>query len=161
MTFVRPLDQLVEAVAAQASLVTDVLPGGWTHLYVPGVDRPVVLGPGGVFVLDVRHHSTRSIGLNTDRPWNNDHEHQLSTPRVTAELASQLLTWACDQPITVTPVIVLAGEDAEIVARPDGVDVVHQHMLMRWLSNLPTELDSEAIALIVEHVAPTPSLQRS
>jgi hypothetical protein len=160
MTYSRPLSQLVEEVASQASMITDVLPGGWHHLYVPGVDRPVVLGPGGVFVLDVRHPSTMPLGLGADRPWAHDHQYQLSAPRLTAELASQLLSWACDTEVTVTPVIVLAGAETEIVPRPDGVDIVHQHMLDRWLSNLPVELDAETVALIIEHVAPTPTLQR-
>jgi hypothetical protein len=161
MSATPPLARLVEEVASQAALVTDLLPGGWHHLYVPGVDRPVVLGPGGVFVLDVRHQATLPIGVQNDRPWANDHRNQMSTPRLTAELSSQLLSWACGIEINVTPVIVLAGADSadEIVPRPDGVDIVHQHMLDRWLSNLPAELDAETIALIVEHVAPTPTLR--
>ncbi len=158
MTFTPPLIRLVEEVASQATLVTDLLPGGWHHLYVPSVDRPVVLGPGGVFVLDVRRHATMPLGLQANRPWAHDHQNQMSTPCLTAELASQLLSWACGIEIPVTPVIVLAGDDAHIVPRPDGVDIVHEHMLDRWLSNLPAELDSETIALIVEHAAPIPSL---
>jgi hypothetical protein len=158
MTFTPPLIRLVEEVASQASLVTDLLPGGWHHLYVPSVDRPVVLGPGGVFVLDVRHHSTMPLGLQPDRPWAHDHRNQMSTPCVTAELASQLLSWACGMEVTVNPVIVLTGDDAPVVARPDGVDIVHEHVLDRWLSHLPVELDSETVALIIEHAAPTPAL---
>ncbi len=159
MTFTTPLSRLIEEVAGQSALVTDLLPGGWHQLYVPGVDRPVVLGPGGVFVLDVRHHDTMALGLHADRPWAHDHRNQMSTAQTTAELASQLLSWACSVDVIVTPVVVLVGADAEIVPRADGVDVVHERMLDRWLRNLPAELDAEAMALIIEHVVPTPTLQ--
>ena len=159
MTITTPLSRLIAEVAGQSALVTDLLPGGWQQLHVPGVDRPVVLGPGGVFVLDVRHHGTMPLGLQPGRAWTHDHRNQMSSARTTAELASQLLSWACSADVIVTPVVVLVGAEAEIAPRVDGVDVVHQHMLDRWLSNLPVELDAEAMALIIEHVVPTPTLQ--
>ncbi len=159
VTFTTPLSQLIDEVAGQSGLATDLLPGGWQQLHVPGVDRPVVLGPGGIFVLDVRHPSTKPLGLQAGRAWTHDHRNQMSSARTTAELASQLLSWACSVDVIVTPVVVLVGAEAEIAPRVDGVDVVHQHMLDRWLSNLPSELDGEAMALIIEHVVPTPTLQ--
>jgi len=161
MPSTRPSDLLVDEVATQASFITDVLPGGWHQIPVPGVDRPVVLGPGGVFVLDVRHHSTMTIGPDNGRPWGHDHRNQMSTPQISAELATQLLSWACGVEVIAHPVIVLTGDDAEIVARPDGVEVIHQHLLMRWLSHLPAELDVEAIALVIEHTSPAPSMPHS
>ena len=161
MSSSHPSDLLVDEVASQASLITDVLPGGWRQIPVPGVERPVVLGPGGVFVLDVRHHSTMSIGLDRGRPWGHDHRNQMSTPQISAELASQLLSWACGVELVVHPVIVLTGDDADVVPRPDGVEVIHQRLLMRWLGRLPTELDAETVALVVEHTCPAPSLQHS
>lgn len=159
MTFTTPLSRLIEEVASHSAPVTDLLPGGWQQLHVPGVDRPVVLGPGGVFVLDVRHHATTTLGLQAGRAWTHDHRNQMSSALTTAELASQLLSWACSVDVIVNPVVVLVGGGAEIAPRVDGVDVVHQHMLDRWLSNLPAELDAEAMALIIEHVVPTPTLQ--
>ena len=137
MSATPPLARLVEEVASQAALVTDLLPGGWHHLYVPGVDRPVVLGPGGVFVLDVRHQATLPIGVQNDRPWANDHRNQMSTPRLTAELSSQLLSWACGIEINVTPVIVLAGVTSVVLSdrRNLGSGMLRQRLgLWAWWS---------------------------
>lgn len=156
-TLDRRVDSLVDDLAVQASFVTDVLPGGWRHLHVPGVDRPVIIGHGGVFVLDVRHASTLGVGLPGDglppRPWNHEHRNQLSTPQITAELASQLLSWACGIEIRCTPVIVVVGDElGEVAPRPDSVEVVHEHAFMRWLQHQPHELDDDTIGLVLEHV---------
>lgn len=153
----RPSDLVVDDLSTQAGLVTDVLPGGWRHLHVPGVDRPVVIGSGGVFVLDVRHASTMPVGLPGDgvppRPWSHDHRNQMSTPQITAELASQLLSWACGIELHATPVIVVVGDhEIDVTPRPDGVDVVHEHAFMRWLQHTPVELDADTIDIVLEHV---------
>lgn len=149
------LDQLLDQLASEAAEVTELLPGGWREIEVPGVGRPVVMGPGGVFVLVVRHASTLAVGLpqgGVARPWSHDHRNQMSTPQITAELASQLLSWACGLPVVCSPVVVVVGEETEPVARPDGVDVVHESAFTRWLSHLPHELDDETIAIVLEHV---------
>ena len=152
MSSTRPSDHLVDDLAAQTAFVTDVLPGGWRHLHVPGVDRPVVIGHGGVFVLDVRHASTPGDAA-PPRPWSHDHRNQMSTPQITAELASQLLSWACGLDIRAIPVIVVvAADDVDVTPRPDGVEVVHEHAFMRWLQHLPAELDDDTIGIVLEHV---------
>jgi hypothetical protein len=153
----RQLRSVLDDLALQASFVTDVLPGGWRHLHVPGVERPVIIGHGGVFVLDVRHASTLGVGLPGDglppRPWTHEHRHQMSTPQLTAELASQLLSWACGIELRCTPVIVVVGDELGAVAsRPDAVEVVHEHAFMRWLQHQPHELDEDTIGLVLEHV---------
>ncbi|MFN8021669.1 MAG: hypothetical protein U0Q03_09110 [Acidimicrobiales bacterium] len=150
------LDHLVDDLATEAASVTELLPGGWREIEVPGVGRPVVMGPGGVFVLVVRHAATLAVGLPhdgaPDRPWTHDHRNQMSTPQITAELASQLLTWACGIPVACTPVVVVVGHETEPASRPDGVDVVHESAFTRWLSHLPHELDDETIGIVLEHV---------
>ncbi len=150
------LDHLLDDLATEAASVTELLPGGWREIEVPGVGRPVVLGPGGVLVLVERHASTLAVGLPHDgaaaRPWTHDHRNQMSTPQITAELASQLLTWACGIPVSCIPVVVVLGDETEPLARPDGVDVVHASAFTRWLSHLPRELDDETIGIVLEHV---------
>ena len=39
------LDHLLDDLATEAASVTELLPGGWREIEVPGVGRPVVLGP--------------------------------------------------------------------------------------------------------------------
>ena len=149
------LESLIDALASSP---VDVLPGGWYALEVPGVGQPLVIGPGGLFVLLVRHHTTLAIGLPSPgdtRPWAHDHRNQLSTPQLTAELASQLVNWACGTDLVCSPVIVVTGDDAEVVTRPDGVDVIHEHMLTRWLARCPAELDEHIIGLVTEHLTAT------
>ncbi len=164
----RPSDLVARELADRAAPVTELLPAGWRQLHVPGVGRPVVIGPGGVFVLELRHASTLSLGLSGDgappRPWSHDHRHQLSTPRVAAELASQLLTWACGMTVTCDAVVVVIDDrDQDLEregghrhdrapARPDGVEVVSADRLVRWLQHLPRELGPDAIGLVLEHV---------
>lgn len=155
MSSARPSDLLVDDLATEAASVTEVLPAGWRNLYVPGVERPVVMGRGGVFVLDVRHASTLALGIpdvQAPRPWSHDHLQQRSVPQLTAELASQLLSWACGIAIDVTPLVVVIGEATDVVARPDDVVVVHEHSLVRYLQHLPEELDDETIGVVLEHV---------
>lgn len=169
----RPSDLLVRDLAHRSAPLTELLPAGWYRIDVPGVGRPVVIGPGGVFVLELRHASTLGLGLAGDatppRPWDHDHRHQLSTPRVAAELASQLLTWACGVPVRCDAVVVvLADRDGEgddprldrpdrpdgerLPGRPDGVEVVSAARLIRWLQRLPQELDADTIDIVLEHV---------
>lgn len=148
-TIVHPAGGIVDL----ASELPSRLPRGWRMIDVPGVERPVVVGPAGVFVLVPRHPSSMPIGLDDPSPWP-DRRGRMSTPQVTAELASQLLAARTGIQVRVRPVAVIDTVDTLVLDRPDRVHVVHRDHLHWWLSGLPDALGAGEIARIVRCAHP-------
>lgn len=132
------------------------LPDAWRRVIVPGVDRPVVAGPGGLVVVHLRRGSTHAVGMpvvdDDRRPWSHDHRHQISSPEFTARLASQLVSWACGIDVRCTPVIVSVGGPSAPNARVDGVEVIDASELIAWLEHRPQRLGPDEIGLVLEHL---------
>jgi hypothetical protein len=143
---------------AKVGKVLDKLPDGWRVLNgVPVGDRGsdidhVVIGPGGVFTLNTKHHpggrvwvAERAVMVNgqkTDYLRNSRHE---------AGRASLLLTRATGFHVDVQSIIVIVSADITRKADPTGVHVVPREVLKRWLDKRPERLTTESVDAIFEH----------
>ncbi|MEZ5250219.1 MAG: hypothetical protein R2713_13715 [Ilumatobacteraceae bacterium] len=85
---------------------------------VPAVAWPVVIGPGGVYVLFARD-TAASFG-RTDT-WHGERRSASSDAQLTAALVSQLMQRATGWEITCQPVVVI-DDTANLAARPDEGD---------------------------------------
>lgn len=112
----------------------------------------VVVGPGGVFTLNAKHHPGAKlwIGENTFMV-NGQRQPYLRNSRHEAERASRLLTQACGFPVAVTGIVVPVGaDDLVIKSPPRDVHVVNRMALANWLRRRPEVLDTAAIDAIYQ-----------
>lgn len=124
------------------------LPHAWHQLHsIPVGDNGsdidhLVIGPGGVFSLNTKHHPGGAIWL-TERGVrvNGQSMPYLHKSRFEAERASKLLTAACSIPVHVQPVIVFV-DTAKLVIKgtPEDVAVTTCRELRRFLTKQPTRL---------------------
>ncbi len=148
MTNSRPSDPVVDQLQLQAPL-NEILPLGWQQLDVTGVDRRIVLGPGGLFVIVTRAASIAPTDNARHTPWNGaDRRRGPSAAQLTAELVSQLVSSLCDRDIECRPVVLLDDSDARLFARLDEVPVLHRRRLPMWLHDHPVVFDRATIELI-------------
>ncbi|MCB0998793.1 MAG: hypothetical protein KDB40_05795 [Acidimicrobiales bacterium] len=124
------------------------LPDGWHEVRVPAVAWPVVIGPGGVYVLFARD-TAASFG-RTDT-WHGERRSASSGAQLTAALVSQLMQRATGWEITCQPVVVI-DDTANLAARPDEVTVLHRRRLTPWLSERATMFDAGAVAHLCRSV---------
>ena len=142
----------VEAVARSLQ----DLPEGWQVLHgVPTgcehrvVDH-VVIGPSGVFTLNVADH--RGGAVHIDAPWlevDGVRHPSLHTSCVEGERAARVLTRACGFPVPVHPVIVVLADT--IVMMGDalvGATVLGPRQTLGWLIDQPALLDPTAVCAI-------------
>jgi len=115
-----------------------------------------VIGPGGVFVIHLEHHSGAKVwvsehamtidGRETDR---------LRQARFEARHASGILTDACGFDVTVQTVLVLIGAATmQTFSRTAEVHVRTQHDLRDWLCRQPSRLDADMVRAIHDRVRP-------
>lgn len=122
----------------------------------------VVIGPGGVFTLNSKHHPGASIwvGGNTFMV-NGQRQPYVRNSRFEAERATKLLTAACAFPVFATGVIVPVGADTVTIKEaPEGVHVVYRSAIRRWLASRPIILEEDA-AEVVYAAARRPSTWRT
>lgn len=112
----------------------------------------VVMGPGGVFSINAKHHRDASLwvagstfmvnGLKYPYVRNSLHE---------ARRASRLLSRACGFRVHVTPLIVPVGHrKLTIREEPDGVCVVGVGNLGTWLGAHPDVVPPEQLRIVLE-----------
>lgn len=110
----------------------------------------VVIGPGGVFTLNTKHHPGARIwvGGNTFMvdgsrvPYVRNSRHE-------AARAGRLLALATGVDVTVRPVIVpVRAQDVVVKEQPADVAVVPRGELRRWLRRQPTVLDDATVAVV-------------
>ena len=143
------------------------LPAGWFVLHSPDVGEfvnnddgdhvdHVVIGPGGVFAIEVQHRTGAKVwvsehqltidGQNTD---------DLRRVRSQARRSSGRLTDICGFAVTVQAVLVLIGAGTmQTLSRPAEVHVRTEHDLRDWLCRQPSRLDAEVVTTIHERVRP-------
>jgi len=150
MTFTRTKD--VDGASASPAGLIDLLPRGWHHLPIPDVDRTVVIGPAGLYVLVTRSATVVPIDRIRAQPWNGFDRRRPANAQVTSDLVSQLVSSLCDLELTCRPVVVLADDDNRLVARVDDVPVFHRRRLAEWLARQPARLDPFTTTRVVETV---------
>ena len=132
--------------------------GAWRVLHsVPVGNRGsdidhVVIGPGGVFSLNTKHHPGARIwvGGNTLLV-NGVRQPYLRNSRHEADRASRLLTVACGFPVGVAGVVVpVNAHDIVIRSAPADVHVMNRRRLARWLRRRPVTLDAATVDTIYD-----------
>jgi hypothetical protein len=146
-----------EKVAAQLARLAGKDPR-WRYLHaIPVGDNGsdidhLVVGPGGVFSLNAKHHpgSRVWVGGNTLMV-NGQHQPYIRNSRHEAARATNLLTAACGFPVFVTGLVVPVGaDDVTIKTPPRDVHVVNRMRLGRWLRDRPTVLTEAQIEAIFD-----------
>lgn len=144
-----------EKVAAQLAKLARKDPR-WQYLHAIPVGENgsdidhLVIGPGGVFSLNAKHHpgSRVWVGGNT-LMINGQRKPYIRNSRHEARRASKLLTAACGFPVAVTGVIVPVGaDDVSVRAQPDEVRVVYRRALAQWLRDQRDALTGEQVEAI-------------
>ncbi len=95
----------------------------------------LVIGPGGVFTLNTKHHPGAKIWVGGDTFMVDGHKQPyIRNSRHEAARAAKLLTSACGFPVHVEGVIVTVNADDIVVKKaPAGVHVVPRMQVARWL----------------------------
>jgi hypothetical protein len=144
-----------EKVAAQLEKVLRKDPR-WHILHaVPVGERGsdidhVVIGPGGVFTINAKHHPGAKIWVGGDTFMVNGHRQPyIRNSRHEAKRAARLLSASCGFPVEVAGVVVpVRAADVAVKKAPDDVFVVSRAQVARWLRRRPEVLSADAIETI-------------
>lgn len=117
----------------------------------------LVIGPGGVFTINAKHHPKAKVWVGKDSLRVNGHtQPYIRNSRFEAKRATRLLTETCGFDVRVDALIVMFGvEDMTIKTEPgerDGstVYVKYRRQSIRWLTKQPTVLIDSHIEAIYE-----------
>ena len=131
---------------------------GWHVLHgVPVGDRGadidhVVVGPGGVFTVNAKHHPDARIwvGGNTFMV-NGQRQPYVRNARHEAQRASRLLSASVGSDVEVSGVIAVVGahKGFTVKARPEDVHVVTRKEIAAWLGRLPQRLSQQRVEIVV------------
>ncbi|UUW90413.1 nuclease-related domain-containing protein [Nocardioides sp. WV_118_6] len=129
-----------EQVAAQLAKVARD-DGRWRFLHaIPVGNRGsdidhLVIGPGGVFTVNTKHHPGASIWVGGETLLvNGTRQPYIRNARHEAERAGRLLSAACGYPVHVGGLVVPVNTDEVVVkSQPAGVAVVPRRRLAGWL----------------------------
>lgn len=123
----------------------------------------LVVGPGGVFTLNAKHHPGASVWVRGDTFMvNGQRLPYICNSRHEAARSSRLLTAVCGFPVFVSGVVVPVGADKlAIKDSPRDVSVVNRMALRDWLRRRSTRLSDEQVLAIYEQARrPTTWQQR-
>jgi len=126
------------------------LPAGWHEVRVPGVDWPVLVGPGGVVVVFTRNTSTALPRTTGDQ---DERRRATSGAHLTAALVGHRLGLTPDRSIPCAPLVVI-DDDLPLVARSDDAAVVHRADLVTWLCDRPAVIDDHTVHGLVAAAPP-------
>ena len=109
----------------------------------------LVMGPGGVFTINTKHHPRGRVWVGGDvvmvngrtRPYIRKSRHE-------AARGSQLLSSACGFPVPVRALVVTVGATLTVKAAPVDVTVLEAGALVRWLTRQPPVLSVAALGHI-------------
>src|SRR5680860_22366 len=129
-----------EKVATQLAKVAKKDPR-WRFLHaIPVGDRGsdidhVIVGPGGVFTVNAKHHPKAKIWVGGNTFMVDGHKQPyIRNSRYEATRAAKLLSAACGFPVHVEGLIVTVNAgDVTIKSAPVGVHVVPRMQVARWL----------------------------
>lgn len=122
----------------------------------------VVIGPGGVFTLNAKHHPGGKVWVaGTTFMVNGQKQPYLRNSRHEATRAGRLLTAATGMSVDATGVIVLVGvQDMTAKAASEGAEIVYRRRLVSWLRRRPEVLDQEQVDGIYEVARRSTTWQR-
>ncbi len=131
---------------------------GWHVLHAVPIGKDdsdidhVVIGPGGVFTINTKHHRGQSVWVagrtfmvaGHKQPHLRNAEHE-------AQRASKLLTKAASAPVPVTALIaVLNPKSLTVKEKPSEVVVVTAAQIVRWLNKRPVMLSPDQTLCLLE-----------
>ena len=121
--------------------------GGWQILHAvrlrSGADIDhVVIGPGGVFTVNTKHHADAKIRIGDRLVWVNGSQKQyLRNSAHEAQSAAQRLSAACRIPVQVTPVLAFVrAAEIKIGSSAGSVVVLHGERIDQYFERLPRTL---------------------
>lgn len=128
------------------------LPDGWTafHALPVGANQSdidhIVVGPGGVFTINAKHHRDKPIWVAECQFLVSGHKHPyLRNAVYDADRVAGLL--GDRMPVPVHPMIVLVDpKSVKIKKAPERVAVVDVRHLVRWLKERPVTLTPDTVA---------------
>ncbi len=112
----------------------------------------LVIGPGGVFSLNAKHHPGAKIWVAGDTFMVNGQRNQyVRTSRREAAMVSSCLNAATGLDIQAVGVIVpVRADDITIKTPPNGVHIVSRGALATWLRKQPPLLNDDTISTLFE-----------
>jgi len=112
----------------------------------------LVVGPGGVFTLNAKHHPRASVWVRGDTFMvNGQRLPYIRNSRHEAMRAARLLTQACGSPVNVHGIVVPVGADSlKLRESPTDVSIVNRMALRDWLRRRVTTLSDQQIDEIYE-----------
>lgn len=115
----------------------------------------LVIGPAGVFSLNTKNLTgTVVVSARTFRH-NNFRTTYLSDAVREADKVRTRVSAALGRPISVIPVIVIAGAEVEIRKQPSDVMVLTERSVVRWLESLPQNRLAPGAVITLERLART------
>jgi hypothetical protein len=142
-----------ELVAAELAKVARKDPA-WTAIHAIPVGHRgsdidhLVLGPGGVFTVNAKHHPDARIEVRGETVWvNGSRTDHVRNARFEAERATRLLSAAVGRPVAVQGLVVTVNAKSFAVKTPPrpGVTVVYRKQLASWLRRLGPVLDQDTL----------------
>ena len=112
----------------------------------------LVVGPGGVFALNTKHHKEASIWVAGDVFMVNGHRHPyVRKSRHEAARVGRILSKASGMAVDARGVIVVVNAGSfTIKEQPGDIQVVNRRKLRRWLEQQPEALDEVSVETIFE-----------
>jgi hypothetical protein len=111
----------------------------------------LVIGPGGVFSLNTKHHRGKKVWVAERTFMINGHRTDyLPKSHKEGAQASKVLSRACRFPLTVEPVIAVIAADVKVKAEPRDVHVVRAQRIAKWLAARPPVLTPEGVQIVFE-----------
>lgn len=112
----------------------------------------VVIGPGGVFTLNTKHHPGATIWVaGSTFLVNGQKQPYLRNSRHEAARAARLLTAATGTDVEVTGVVVPVGaHDVVVKKEPEGVHVVNRRAVGGWLARRVAQLPDDAVGRLYD-----------
>lgn len=143
------------------------LPPEWTSFHAlpigkkdADIDR-IVVGPGGVFTINTKHHNNKRIWVAGRTLMISGHKHpHIPSAETEAKRVTTLLSERMPLAPPVQPVVVLvAPRSLSIKKKPEQVKVITASVLRRWLLKHPVileETDRAQVAAILDDPATWP-----
>jgi hypothetical protein len=112
----------------------------------------LVIGPGGVFTINTKHHPGAKIWVGGSTFLVDGHKQPyVRNSRHEAARASELLANGCGLPVPVEGVIVTVNADDVVVkAQPEGVSVVPRMQVAKWLLRHGDIMSADTIETVYE-----------